>query len=424
VRRGLVAAALGVAGGGAALGRPEVIVLAAVPFAVLAVAALTGPAAPRVAVERDLSTGAPALGEAVTVRVTVTNEGATMADCLVADTLPDGIDAVGEPRRSVRLPAGASTTLEYDVVARRGTHAFGPVTVTARGLVSDASVEEPVDSTLECQPDARPLRLRASVVRRVGDRSADAGGSGVEFHSVREYRPSDPQRRIDWRRFARTGELTTVKFRQDSATTVHLLVDVRGANAVRGRAVGPTALAYAVDATERLARALVERGVDVGVGLYPDAVGALQPGSGRGQRTRIAKLLADHGSPPRGDDAAVTAAMEAAVADGGADDRTRPDADSLEGGLPDALRRDARTLLVSPCLDDRPVAFATAAEDRGAEVGVLAVDVGGGSPGAVVERALRAERLARLEGAGVPLVDWPVSAPLSTAVEEVFATWT
>jgi uncharacterized protein (DUF58 family) len=424
VRRGLVAAALGVAGAGAAVGRPTVVLLAAIPLAVLAAGDLTAPSAPRVAVERELSNAVPALGERVTVRVTVANEGRTVADCLVADAPPEGVAPVDEPRTSVRLPAGTSTTLAYDVVARRGTHEFGPVAVTARGLLEDATAEFDVATSFTCRSDARPLPLRASVGRRVGDRAAEAGGSGVEFHSVREYRPSDPQRRIDWRRYAQSRELTTVEFRRERAATVHLLVDARPVCDVRGSAVDPSALAYGADATERLARALLERGVDVGVGLYPDALDALPPAAGRPQRTRIERLLAGHGSLPWGEGLAVPD-VGGAVADGGPGEESGGADDGLsDGGLPEALRRDARVLLVSPCLDDAPVEFATSTRAVGGDVGVLAVDVGGETPGAVVERALREERLARLDGAGVPSVDWRVETPLSAAVEEVFATWT
>lgn len=427
MRRGLVAAALGVAGVGAALGRAMVVVLAVVPLSVLAVESLRAPNEPTVAIERDLSTEAPALGDRVTVRVTVENEGATMADCLIADSLPDGIDAIETPQRSVRLPAGATTTLEYAVVARRGIHEFGPVSVTARGPVSEATTEAAIDSSFDCQPSGRPLSVRASVTRRVGDRTADTGGSGVEFHSVREYRPSDSQRRVDWRRFARTGELTTVQFRQESATTVYLLVDVRESCAVRGRAADPTALSYAVDATERLAYALLSRGIDVGVGLYPTAVGSLPPGGGNAQRTRIERLLGGHESLPWGEGVDVPTGGVAAVADGG-DGDTETDGDegggeAVDGVVPTPLRNDARVLFVSPCLDDRPVEFVRAIGEAGGDIGVLAVDVGGNSPGAVVERALREERLSRVDAAGVPLVDWQVTTPLSAAVEEVFTTW-
>jgi uncharacterized protein (DUF58 family) len=408
MRAGLLAAALGIAGVGAFVGRPAVVLLAAVPLAGLAAGSLTAPRAPSVSVSRTLSTDSPELGERVTVRVAVTNEGRSIADCHIADDLPSAIGALDATETSVRLPSGATATLEYTAVARRGTHAFGDVTVTARGLTADASVSEAIKTTFRCRPESRPLSLRPTVRRRAGDRSSDTAGSGVEFHSVREYRLSDPQRRIDWRRFARSGELTTVEFREDAPETLHLLVDARPLCAVRGGAAEPTAVAYCADAAERLTAALTNRGIEVGVGLYPESPVAVPPGSGRPHRERVRRLLDGHGAFPWSD-GAVSAPTEAPAAD---------------GGLPDRLRRTGRVVLLSPCLDDRPVEFVEAVHGSGGDIGLLSPAIGGDSPGAVIERAERAERLDRLSGGGIRVVDWDVEAPLERAVAEVFETWT
>lgn len=414
MRTGLLAAALGIAGVGAVVGRPAVVLLAAVPLAALGAGSLTAPPTPEVSVSRALSSDSPELGERVTVRVTVTNEGASMADCHIADELPADIGALDAPETSVRLPAGTTATLEYTVVARRGEHAFGDVTVTARGLTAEESVTEAIESAFRCRPESRPLSLRPAVRRRAGERSSDTAGSGVEFHSVREYRPSDPQRRIDWRRFARSGELTTVEFRDDAPETLHLLVDARPLCAVRGGDAEPTAVAYCADAAERLAAALSNRGIEVGVGLYPRSPVAVPPGTGRPHRERIRRLLDGHEAFPWGDgDEAPTAARTAS-----------PEAPTADGGLPERLRRTGRVVLLSPCLDDRPVEFVETIHGSGGDIGLLSPEIGGESPGAVIERARRAERLDRLSGAGVRVVDWDVEAPLERAVAEVFETWT
>lgn len=425
MRTGFLAAALGVAGVGSVLGRPEVVLLAAVPLAALAVGSATAPRRPEVSVSRTLSTESPELGEGVTVRVAVTNGGRSIADCHVADEPPADIGALEAPETSVRLPAGATATLEYTVVARRGSHAFGDVTVTARGLTAEASVTEGVESAFRCRPESRPLALRPTVRRRAGDRTSDTAGSGVEFHSVREYRPSDPQRRIDWRRFARSGKLTTVEFREDAPETLHLLVDARPVCAVRGGPAEPTAVAYCADAAERLAAALTERGIEVGVGLYPTAPTAVPPGTGRPHRKRIRRLFDGHGAFPWGEDeggAGSTAVGEETAQNphGG----NRNDAATAVGGLPDRLRRRGRVVVVSPCLDDAVVEFVEAVHERGGDVGVLSPSVGGDSPGAVVERTKRVERLDRLSGAGIRVVDWDTEGPLERAVAEVFETWT
>ena len=146
----------------------------------------------------------------------------------------------------------------------------------------------------------------------------------------------------------------------------------------------------------------------VGVGLYPDAVHALAPGNGPGHDIELRRLLDRHDAFPWGEGRNVPTSSAVAA----------------DGGLPEGLAGDARVLLVSPCLDDDPVEFVASAAGTGYDVGVIAPDVGGSGPGATIERSRRAERIARLDGLGVPLVDWAVEAPLQRAVGEVFATWT
>ena len=407
MRRRLVAATLAIAVLGAA-GRPSLFVVALVPTAVLVVGAVAEPPRPSVSVDRELSTTTPELGERVRVRVSVTNDGPTMADCRIADTAPDGLDPVGPARQSIRVPAGETAVLEYAVVARRGPHAFGPVRVTARGFLEERTVEIDLETSLECRPGNRPLELGGAATRHLRGGADDTAGSGIEFHSVREYRPSDPQRRVDWRRYARTRDLTTVEFREASTETVYLLVDTHPSAAVRGRPAWPSAVAYCADAVERLASALGARGILVGVGLYPDAVHALPPGNGPGHEVELRRLLDRHDAFPWGEGRTVHTSSPVAA----------------DGGLPAALPGNARVLLVSPCLDDDPVEFVASAAAAGYDVGVIAPDVGGSGPGATLERAHRAERIARLDGLGLPLVDWAVEAPLQRAVGEVLATWT
>lgn len=406
--KGRLLAVTFVAVGLGVVGRPSFVFVALVPLGVLVADAVTAPSQPEVSVGRDLSATSPELGDRVRVRVAVTNDGDTMADCLVADTLPAGLDAIDDTQRSLRVPAGETAVLEYEVVARRGTHVFGPVRVTARGVLEDRTVEHDVETELVCLPSNRPLELSGAATHHLQGGPADTAGSGIEFHSLREYRPSDPQRRVDWRRYARSRELTTVEFREESTETVHLLLDAREEGLVRGHPAWPSAVAYCADAVERLAGALGARGTLVGVGLYPDANHVLPPGNGPAHDEQLRRLLARHEAFPWGDGVTVPPSG-AAVAD---------------GGLPEAFDRDTRVLLVSPCLDDDPVQFVVNAVGAGHDVGVLTPDVGGSGPGATVEQSLRADRLARLESLDVPLVDWDVEAPLERAVAEVFATWT
>ena len=56
-----------------------------------------------------------------------------------------------------------------------------------------------------------------------GDVSTETGGSGLEFFSVRDYRPGDPMKWVDWNKLSKTGELATINYRKEQTATVTLL---------------------------------------------------------------------------------------------------------------------------------------------------------------------------------------------------------
>ncbi len=78
-----------------------------------------------------------------------------------------------------------------------------------------------------CQLDAQAPPLSDRGTDRVGQLTTDAPGDGFTFHSTREYQRGDPAGRIDWRGYAKRGELSTVNYEQWVSTTVVFVVDAR-----------------------------------------------------------------------------------------------------------------------------------------------------------------------------------------------------
>ncbi|MBP66162.1 MAG: DUF58 domain-containing protein, partial [Euryarchaeota archaeon] len=50
-------------------------------------------------------------------------------------------------------------------------------------------------------------------------------GQGSEFYSLREYVPGDPFKNINWKAFARTGDLMVNEKCRDAVTDLYLLLD-------------------------------------------------------------------------------------------------------------------------------------------------------------------------------------------------------
>jgi uncharacterized protein (DUF58 family) len=287
--RWAVAAGIGILAVGFGLVTQNRAVLAAavVPLAFVAYGRLSTASRPDLTARRSFDPVAPAVGDRVEVTVTVRNQGRDLRDCRLADAVPPELPVVGgSPATATTLRAGEEAAFSYVVRARRGDHEFGPLRAAAvAGAGADAATTElAAESRLRCRASGAADAAGAPSAN-AGDAATDSRGGGVEFHAVREYRRSDPLSRVDWRRFARTGELATVEFREDRAATVAIVVDATAATYRRATADAPAAVEYALFAAEGAFEALLERDARVALAFHPDAPGALGPGTGVDHRT-------------------------------------------------------------------------------------------------------------------------------------------
>lgn len=403
----LASAALLAAGLGAAIGQSVVFLAAVVPVVLLAYGRLGETPTVDLAVDRALDPEHPRPGERVDVTVTVRNDGdSTLPDLRVVDGVPDALGVVeGSPRMGTVLRPGNEASFTYTVVAKRGQHAFEHLTAYASGAngtqVREKSV--PVETELRCEVPIDDLPLSGGTTRTVGRVTADAGGSGVEFHTTREYQPSDPMNRVDWRRLARTGELSTVDFREDRAATVQLLVDARPPARQRAEEGEPNAVEYAAYAAERTFNTLLSGGNRVGIGILPDDVNALVPGAGETHRSRGRRLFAEHEQFERARDGAA------------------PDTD--ENGVPDdllaRLPASAQVVWFSPLLDDASVELVRRMAAAGHSVTVVSPSLSRTDTiGGELATRHREERQRQLREARVPVVDWDPKRPLALAIDQ------
>lgn len=398
---------------GALTNSPAPLLVAAIGVGYGAFAMGTGLGDVELATERDLDPADPEPGEEVRVELTVTNAGgSTLSDLRLVDGVPNALDVVdGTTRVATALRPGEDETIEYVVRVRRGTHEFGPLAVVARdasGATEHAStVTAPGEiSCVPKLPAAVRVPLRGQTTQQVGTVTTDAAGSGVEFHTVREYQPGDPLTRVDWKRRARTGELTTIDFRQERAATVVFVVDARREAYVRA-GEGQSAVDYSVDAVGAMARALVEDGHPTGVASFAARWTWLQPGVGRDHVARLRDRLAlgDAFSPA-------------------------PEDEEFLFGL--SLRRvvkhlpgNAQVVFCSPLVDDEAVAVARQLEAFGHAVTVVSPDVTTSTAGVggTVARLEREVRIRGLRRHGIRVVDWDVDRSFAVAAAEARRRW-
>jgi uncharacterized repeat protein (TIGR01451 family) len=405
----LLAGALGL------IGNDTVLFMAAsVGLVYAAYGYATAPTSASFAVSRTVSDDAPTAGQDVTVTLTVRNTSdGVVPDVRIVDGVPDALGVVeGSPRHATPLHAGESTTFSYVVRARRGTHEFGDATVVARNVSADAESRTTVAATtsISVNADVGVVPLASQTSQQAGMVPTDVGGDGVEFYQSRDYHHSDPMNRVDWKRYARTRELTTVEFREERAATVVVLVDVRHACRISRREDEPDAVSLSKYATARLVSHLLDDGNRVGVAFYGYDEEYLEPGVGDAHAVRVRNMLeadAESSFP--------------VVTDGGVPSR---DANRRVDWLRKRLPSGAQILFVSPVPDDEPVRTSRRLQASGHEVRLLAPDVTSTeTAGATVDRIQWLDRIGTVREAGVKAVAWSPDEPIRSAFERARRRW-
>jgi uncharacterized repeat protein (TIGR01451 family) len=442
-------ATLALAAVGVASGQRVLFVAAAIPLAFVAFAALSAPRDPAsLRVERTLSASSPLPGARVTVTLTVENTGeGAVTDVRVADGVPDGLRVVeGATGGGFALAAGDSATVEYEVVADRGRFPFDDPTVRVRGAggaaARTAAVPAEGASSLDCRVTVADIPLRRQTTEHTGSLPTDTGGPGIEFHSTRDYQPGDPVSRIDWRQYAKTGDLTTVNYRERRAAAVVLAVDARPDSDATAREGVPSGAALSAYAAAQAVEPLETAGHQVGLAVFgledPEADAPdpawVPPGTGDAHHARLAAVLhaaVDGGEDPEAGEADVEGGgrneedesgarrEQAAAAADGSGETTWLDADGDPRVRRFAALVDPGTQVVvcSPAFDDFPVTLARrlAADDH--RVTAVSPDVTSTeTTGRTLAAADRVLALDRLRAAGAQVIDWSPDESLASAV--------
>lgn len=168
-------------------------------------------------------------------------------------------------------PQEDDRALSAEIVAlRRGTHPLLPVATRTTGPLGLGSWYHRSGPTGQVtvfpdMPAAR--RIAASVrmghFREEGRRTRGPLGLGTEFESVREYRPDDDIRQLNWTATARTGTPMSNQFRIEQDRDVICLVDC--GRLMAARVEDRTRLDAAVDAVAALAAVADQVGDRIGV---------------------------------------------------------------------------------------------------------------------------------------------------------------
>ena len=242
---------------------------------------LAAPLASDVEVRRELE---PVLssGRAQPVRLTLERLGPRPVRGEVRDEVPVGVDVRGH-QQSFSLPLDEPrATLTYTVHPdTRGDLHFGDVHLRLKGPLGLCARQVRVAAARDVKvyPDLTALTREALALtlsaeapsERVHRRTAE----GREFESLRDYRPGDDYRTVDWKASAKRGRTMVRTYQPERNQPVLLLLDC--GRHMAGRVEGRRKLDHAVDAALRLARVSLDAGDQVGVLAFASDVRASLP---------------------------------------------------------------------------------------------------------------------------------------------------
>ena len=392
--------------GGVATAHGEVLALAAVPLVLLALrprAAL--PTQAEVTVRLDPTRCVEDDELQVELRVSV--PGADRVDAHLV--LPDQSEVTAVATVADEHDTSAATTTWTVVPSRWGRHLVGPVRlrVTAGGGLYSADLQVPVGEVVVFPGAAALARAVAprELAAPLGEHASRAVGSGVEFAGVRAYQPGDRRRDVDWRTSARHGELFVRQYAAERAFDLVLVLDTTA----DAGPPGDSTMDLTVRAATGLAQSYLRSHDRVGLATFGGPLRWLAPATGPRQLYRVSEALMS----------------------------VRPDesekaAGDIGFGLADLPRSmlpgRAFVCVITPLLDDRPLAAVRLLLDRG--FAPLVVDVLTSEPtlrrGRAErprdELALRAWRMHRealvgeLATLGVPVLDWDGEGDLTGAL--------
>ncbi len=266
----------------------QVLVLA-IPFLVyLIVGVLECPDSLSLRASRVLDKVEVAAGEPLEISVVVDNLGASLANLCLVDGIPSGMRREGLARQRLALPAGGRAELCYTATAPRGIYSWEAVVAEASDPFGLFELRQNVPALSEVRVRPSSLKMRPvpfqprATLHAPGPTVARLAGSGTDFWGIREYRPGDPLRRLNWRLAGRyPRRLFTNQYQSEEIADFGLIVDAR---ALTGSQELESALfESSIRAAAALAEVILSKGNRVALLVFGENTSCLFPGYGKRQ---------------------------------------------------------------------------------------------------------------------------------------------
>ena len=250
-------------------------------------------------IKRDVSAVNVYKGDDINVVLTLTNKSYRRTQQLeVFDNVPHEMKMrKGINLMRMNLGPGQTATIRYTVrCPLRGHYTIGPTSIRYRNtfnlFVSETSVGDRSDITVFPQVrDVEEALIRSDVPKMyTGATTLKTPGQGMEFYALREYFPGDSFRSINWKAFARTGELMVNEKTRDAVTDVFIILDTRDVARIGTVLKNPLEMGT-VDAAS-IANYFIKRRDSVSLVTYGERMDFLPPETGDKQHYKVLSQLA------------------------------------------------------------------------------------------------------------------------------------
>jgi len=238
-------------------------------------------------------------GDDVIVELTISNNSYRRTQQLeVFDNVPHEMKMrQGINQMRMNLGPGQSARIKYRVrCPLRGHYTLGPISVRYRNafnlFANESKVQDRTDITVF--PQVREIEealLRSDVPKMyTGATTLKTPGPGMEFYSLREYLPGDAFRSINWKAFARTGELMVNEKTRDAVTDVFIILDTRDVSRIGTVLKNP--LEMGTIAAASISSYFIRRRDSVALVTYGERMDYLSPETGDKQGYKVLSNLA------------------------------------------------------------------------------------------------------------------------------------
>lgn len=346
----------------------------------------------------------------MSVRLEVVNRGMSFGLVEIYDKLPSAMKIVGGSNKAtLKMRKGDRAFIHYSVECPlRGFYNIGPVTIRTWDMftlfseqkewaeVTSITVYPRIDETRKFDVDTRYKKINpGSVMIR-------ALGMGTDFHSIREYNTTDPFNRINWKATARKKRLMVNQYELEDVYDLMIFIDSRYVTKI-GTPVR-NSLEYSIKAAASIASAAIKKTNRVGLVTYGKEITIIPPGSSNTQmETFLATLTATYAGGKKTFKEALERATPFLTPKSPIIVMTPLQRDeTIEDAVQLLLSKKYYVTVLSPSIVDFERLI----------TGIY-------SPKYLLVKLERQNRLAKLRGMGINVVDWSPDRPLGDIIAEV-----